>query len=258
MRKAIVSIDLPNIQETSYFKVQEDNKSSTKNDLLTQSSQFKLPNKMSGVHSDSQLQFYNDRTKELSEHEKFLIENFKDVNNIHSLNVPGATLNNTVMNIQRSNIEANQYKTPEKRRDDFSADINYETARHYAVSPFEEERLVESAGLAFRRHKIDCSFLKKSFEKLAVGGKSNRIFLIGKGSGLYVLEKQIDSKDAFKLLLYEGNESKQFFGIKSNRSGHILAHESKSNDLIVMDCTGEQILRKLGSYRIDFGNITSY
>lgn len=61
---------------------------------------------------------------------------------------------------------------------------------NHPIKPEEGHGFDERIRLSFRRYKIDCSYLKKPLEKLAVGGKSHRIFLTTQGEGLFVLEKQ--------------------------------------------------------------------
>lgn len=55
------------------------------------------------------------------------------------------------------------------------------------------------------------------------------------------------------MLVYENNHLARYFGIKANRSGHLLAQEAGTNDLVVMDFTGEEVLRNKGSFAMDYG-----
>lgn len=103
----------------------------------------------------------------------------------------------------------------------------------------------------FKRFKIDCSFVTESFEKIAVGSKGNRVYTGGKG--LYVFDKDPVQDDKYKVLNYEGNEKKRFFSLKATKSGHIMAQEATTNDLMVMDNTGEVIMRKNGTQPCEFG-----
>lgn len=102
----------------------------------------------------------------------------------------------------------------------------------------------------FVRFKIDCSFITESFEKIAVGAKGNQIYAGGKG--LYIFEKDKADDTKFKVLTYEGNKEKRFFGMKATRSGHILMQEAVTNDLVVLDHTGDEILRHKGFQKARF------
>jgi hypothetical protein len=105
----------------------------------------------------------------------------------------------------------------------------------------------------FKRFKIDCSFVNESFEKIAVGSKGNRVYAGGKG--LYVFEKDPAQDDKYKVLNYEGNEKKRFFSLKATKSGHILAQEATTNDLMVMDNTGDVVMRNKGTQPCEFGRL---
>lgn len=105
----------------------------------------------------------------------------------------------------------------------------------------------------FKRFKIDCSFVTESFEKITVGSKGNRVYAGGKG--LYVFEKDAVQDDKYKVLNYEGNEKKRFFSLKGTKSGHILAQEATTNDLMVMDNTGDVLMRNKGTQPCEFGTI---
>lgn len=72
------------------------------------------------------------------------------------------------------------------------------------------------------------------------------------GIGLYIFEKDPVEESKYKVLNYEGNEKKRFFALKAARSGHILMQEVKSNDLVVLDNTGEEERRMKGSQIMDF------
>lgn len=285
VRRAIASIDLPNTQETSFFKVKDQDFDTfrPKEDYAPNSIRYQLekadrvyvaedPARAEIISSHERAnnniskltrEYEEDAKRRTSIEIQQTTTNTKltqqesrhiEENNVRNINTIHHTHDTSILTRKNEKVDISEmnYLTPQKKMTPHLGETP-ETIRHFAVSPFEGERLVEIAGLAFRRHSIDCSVLKKSFEKIAIGGKSNRIFLVGKGSGLYILERQKENENAFKLLLYEGNDSKQYFSIKTNRSGHLVAQETKSNDLIVMDYTGEQILRRLGSYRIDFG-----
>ena len=109
---------------------------------------------------------------------------------------------------------------------------------------------VQSKYEKFVRFKVDCSFISNSFEKIAVAAKGNRVFAGGKG--LYVFEKDSVDESKYHVLNYEGNENKMFFGLKAARSGHFIIQEASSNDLIIVDNTGEEIMRKVGSQKAVF------
>lgn len=94
--------------------------------------------------------------------------------------------------------------------------------------------------------------LSDSFEKIAVSAKGNRVFAGGKG--LFVFEKDEKDESKYHVLNYEGNETKRFFGLKAARSGHFLMQEATTNDLVIMDNTGEEVMRRNGTQKAIFGN----
>lgn len=102
----------------------------------------------------------------------------------------------------------------------------------------------------FKRLKIDCSFIKDSFEKVAVAAKGTRVYAGGKG--LFIFEKDPVDEAKYKVLNYEGNENKRFFGLKAARSGHVIMQEATSNDLVVADFTGEEQMRHKGTQKAQF------
>ncbi len=108
----------------------------------------------------------------------------------------------------------------------------------------------------FKRFKIDCSFIKgtlsssENFEKIAVAAKGTRVY--AGGNGLYIFEKDPVEESKYKVLNYEGNEKKRFFALKAARSGHLLIQEALTNDLVVLDNTGEEERRMKGSLNMDF------
>lgn len=102
----------------------------------------------------------------------------------------------------------------------------------------------------FKRFKIDCGFINDSFEKIAVSAKGNRVFAGGKG--LFVFEKDTTDDSKYHVLNYEGNDKKRFFGLKAARSGHFIMQESTTNDLVIMDNTGEEVMRRVGSQKAVF------
>lgn len=75
------------------------------------------------------------------------------------------------------------------------------------------------------------------------------------GNGLYIFEKDLVDESKYKVLNYEGNEKKRFFALKAARSGHILMQEAKTNDLVVLDNTGEEERRIKSSLNMDFSRL---
>lgn len=55
------------------------------------------------------------------------------------------------------------------------------------------------------------------------------------------------------MLNYEGNEAKRFFGLKAAKSGHFIIQEATTNDLVIMDNTGEEVMRRNGAQKAIFG-----
>ena len=97
----------------------------------------------------------------------------------------------------------------------------------------------------FKRFKIDCSFISESFEKVAVAAKGNRVYAGGKG--LHIFEKDAVDESKYKVLEFEGNNQKRFFAMKAARSGHVICQEATTNDMVVMDNTGEEQNRSKGA-----------
>lgn len=97
----------------------------------------------------------------------------------------------------------------------------------------------------FKRFKIDCSFIAESFEKVAVAAKGNRVYAGGKG--LHIFEKDAVDESKYKVLEFEGNNQKRFFAMKAARSGHVICQEATTNDMVVMDNTGEEQNRSKGA-----------
>lgn len=110
--------------------------------------------------------------------------------------------------------------------------------------------LVTSKYESFKRFKIECGFITESFEKIAVSAKGNRVFAGGKG--LYVFERDVNQDSKYHVLTYEGNENRNFFALKAARSGHFIMQESTTNDLVITDNTGEEVMRRTGAQKAVF------
>lgn len=103
---------------------------------------------------------------------------------------------------------------------------------------------------SFKRTKIDCPFITDPFEKLCVSGKGNRLYAGGKG--LYIFEKDEVDEMKYKVLTYEGNDKKMFFGLKGTVKGYVLIQEQTSNDMVLLDETGDELQRFKGSNKAIF------
>jgi hypothetical protein len=103
---------------------------------------------------------------------------------------------------------------------------------------------------SFKRTKIDCPFIQEPFEKLAVSGKGNRLFAGGKG--LYIFEKDEVDELKYKVLSFEGNEKKMFFALKGTVKGYVLIQEQTSNDMVLLDETGDEVQRFKGGNKAIF------
>ena len=81
--------------------------------------------------------------------------------------------------------------------------------------------------------------------------KGNKIYSGGKG--LFIFERDNFDEQKYKVLTYEGNETHQFFGLKGTQSGNVIIQEQTSNDIVVLDETGEEIQRFKGAQKAKFG-----
>ena len=84
-----------------------------------------------------------------------------------------------------------------------------------------------------------------------MAAKGTRVYAGGKG--LYIFEKDAVEDDKYKVLSYDGNDKKSFFGLKVAKSGHLITQEAVSNDLVILDNTGEEKMRNRGSKKAVFG-----
>lgn len=75
------------------------------------------------------------------------------------------------------------------------------------------------------------------------------------GKGLYIFEKDELDESKYKVLDYEGNKTKRFFALKAARSGHVITQEATTNDMVIMDHTGEEVTRNKGAQKAVFGRL---
>ena len=69
------------------------------------------------------------------------------------------------------------------------------------------------------------------------------------GKGLYIFEKDAKDDKVYKVLTYDGNDKKQFFGLKATPTGYIMIQEQVTNDMVVLDETGEELNRYPGAQK---------